>query len=280
MNTLVRKAKTVLVLALPLILVHSALGADVVLWEEDFEDVVLESSIDEGLVKNKVWSNKYEGWTIETIVPDNIGVREWQSWAFADAAWWTATAGDQERSKFTVEANDGLARGTIAIADPDEWDDKPAAGGNPEAVQDYDTSLTSPPIDIRNAGADSITIQFDSSWRPEDIQEAEVSVSFDGGKPEVLMTMVSKGTTTDFEIEYKRFKENFQDLENVNETIVLDEIPSPAGAREMQITWRMPAADNDWWWAIDNVVVSTNAFSVDATGKLTTTWGSLKRAAR
>jgi len=229
------------------------------------------------LANDNAWTNEYGDWTITTIVPSDIGVREWQSWAIADATWWTATAGNQERAQFTDAAQGGLARGNVAIVDPDEWDDKEPP--DPEAVQDYDTSLTSPAIDIRGVVADSITIQFDSSWRPEDLQAAEVSVSFDGGPSELLLTMTSVGTTTDFSVVYKGSQEIFDDLVNVNETIVLDGIPNPDGAETMNITWRMPVADNDWWWAIDNIVVTgdLNPTAVEAQGKLATVWGTLKR---
>ena len=50
--------------------------------------------------------------------PDNDGVTEWAGWSFADYNWWVQVAGDQSRSAFS------LARNVVAVADPDEWDDK------------------------------------------------------------------------------------------------------------------------------------------------------------
>ena len=39
-------------------------------------------------------------------------------------------------------------------------------------------------------------------------------------------------------------------------------------------------ADNDWWWALDNIVVtgakSKVSTPVEANGKLATTWGAIR----
>jgi hypothetical protein len=61
-------------------------------------------------------------WTIDdSVMPfigdPLVGVTEFEGWTFVDKNWWIATAGDQDRSQFVS------ASGTIAVADPDEWDD-------------------------------------------------------------------------------------------------------------------------------------------------------------
>lgn len=47
----------------------------------------------------------------------------------------------------------------------------------------------------------------------------------------------------------------------------------------MTINWTMADAGNDWWWAIDNIVVTgvTVPSAVGSAGKLGTQWGRLKR---
>ena len=45
-----------------------------------------------------------------------------------------------------------------------------------------------------------------------------------------------------------------------NETIEQD-LSNPANAASMVITWDMPEAGNDWWWAIDNIEVTGQASS-------------------
>ena len=71
-------------------------AADTVLFEEDFEDVPLESSIMEEVKDNKVWSGTPpEDWEITNENPKDLGMPEWRTWAIVDLEWWTLTAGDQ-----------------------------------------------------------------------------------------------------------------------------------------------------------------------------------------
>ena len=81
--------------------------------------------------------------------------------------------------------------------------------------------------------------------------------------------------TTLFELPEEGFDETLADLEQVNETMEI-EIPNPASARKMVITWAMTDATNDWWWAIDNISLKTTEYAVSAAGKLASSWGSVK----
>ena len=73
----------------------------------------------------------------------------------------------------------GFARGigTVAIADPDEWDDI----GNPAGIGTFNSFLKTPPINITGIRSNSLALTFDSSFRPEGNQKATVTASFDGG---------------------------------------------------------------------------------------------------
>ena len=258
-------APLLLALALPSV-------ADEVIFEEDFESVVLGPNVDEGVAGNKVWSAEGpEGWVSEFDLANEDGVTEWKGWTFPSAEWWNSAAGNQERAQYTDNARDGLAIGTIAVADPDEYDDlnDGAAGAS------YFVWLHSPPIPVNNAGADSITIKFDSSWRPEDTQNARLYATFDDDDEVDILTMRSQGIATEFIAPNDKIDEIFNDLENVNETLELS-IPNPKGSRLMVVTWEMTDAGNDWWWAIDNIEVSTSAFAVDAAGKAAIAWGEVK----
>ena len=246
--------------------INAAYGLEAVLFEEDFEELVLQDTINEEVARNKVWTDiPPEGWTIEDDLCD--GMPEWDGWAFADGSWWMQTAGDQERNQFI----NGKAEGIIAIADPDEWDDL----GSPGSRCKYNTWLSTPPINIASAAAESLVLTFDSSWRPEDTQNAHLSVSFDGGAEIVIMKMTSQGTNTLYEEPLDNFDELIPDLQQVNETMEL-EIPNPKGSKTVIITWAMTDATNDWWWAIDNISLKTTEMAVSAKGKLASTWGSVK----
>jgi hypothetical protein len=54
------------------------------------------------------------------------------------------------------------------------------------------------------------------------------------------------------------------------------ELPNPIGSKTVVITWAMTDAANDWWWAIDNISLITTEMAVSASGKLASSWGSVK----
>ncbi len=251
-------------------------GIDTVLFEEDFEAVKLEDSIEEGVKGKDVWSNTPpEGWEITNENPKDLGMPEWRTWAIIDFAWWTQTAGDQERSKFTMKQNDGKGIGKGVVADPDEWDDW-EVNGKPEAKSAWNGHLITPSINIKGAAAESLVLTLDSSWRPEDTQTAEITVSFDGGKEERILLFESSGVQTLVTIPtLKKNEEKVNDLEQVNETLKIP-IDNPADAAEMVVSFGVIDARNDWWWAIDNIKIVSTAFDVEPRSKLTVKWADIK----
>jgi hypothetical protein len=213
----------------------------VVIFEEDFEGLVLGPSVDEEIPSDEVWTKTPpSGWMIDDSgVPGagdttNDGVTEWAGWSFADKNWWAETAGDQQRSQFV------LGNGIVAIVDPDEWDDATHAEGL------LNSFLNTPEIDVAGieAGPGKLQLKFDSSWRREDTQTANVTVQFDDGDPIEVLRFESEGADTGFVKD-----------DAVSETVTVD-IDRPAAAKKMIITFGMTKAGNDWWWAIDNIQVS------------------------
>ena len=146
-------------------------------FSEDFEGLELGQNVEEGRLPlslqgenalDTVWSKTGpEGWVQDDSgVPGfddeaNDGVTEWAGWSFANKDWWTAVAGDQNRSQY----NSG--QGTVLVADPDEWDDQ----GHPPVGDEngyYVTKIDTPEISLAEVGeGDEVSLQFDSSWRPE-----------------------------------------------------------------------------------------------------------------
>jgi hypothetical protein len=224
------------------------------LFFEDFESLTLGANVEEGILtgsggaKSNVWTKTAPaGWNIDdTGVPGvgtaQDGVTEWAGWSFANREWWASTAGGQERELFTK----GI--GAVAIADSDEWDDiQPHAAGN------MATFLTTSAINISGQSANSLVLKFDSSWRAEDPQKANVRVSYDGGTPvEVLRWESVAGP-------------NFHG-DNVDESVTVA-LLNPAGATSMKLTFGYFDTLNNWWWAIDNLEVSAGSV-VSGLGRL------------
>lgn len=200
-------------------------------YSQDFEGLDLGPFVDELGGDGTDWTNRPpDGWTVDNSGVPAGGVTEWQGWSFADNDAW-AQVDDQQRSGFTN------ASGTIAVADPDEWDDLPRDAGT------YNTVLSSPRM-IVTGTTNGVVVSFDSSWRPENDQKARLEVSFDGQPPENVFLWVSSPENDP----------NFKP-DSVNDHVaVLVNVPS--GADEMVLSWALFDAGNNWWWAIDNIGIS------------------------
>ncbi len=189
----------------------------------------------------------YNGWTQEfgydwddagpsLPAPAGVGVAEWQGWAVADKGFWQ-NADRQLREEFTKGS------GRVAVADPDEWDDFDPFGIDPDSTGVFNARLTSPQISLSGVTESTVVVRFDSSWRPEDTQKVAVWASFDGGPFTQVLFWDSDASSPNFK------------PDATNETVVLP-VSNPAGASSMRLRWEMFDATNDWWWAVDNIVVA------------------------
>jgi hypothetical protein len=218
-------------------------------FQEDFEGVELGTSPEENAGTPGVWTDTPpEGWFIDESGIPGIGdpavdgMTDWAGWALTDKDWWTNVAGDQRRSEFT------LGQGTIAVADPDEWDDAAHPDDYNVAADPYDTWMSTPPIDISGAQPGTLQLTFDSSWRPEydgDYhQTANITAFYNDQDPVEVLLWESDSTSP-----------NFKDDNSTNETITVD-LNNPPGATSVTLTFGLYDAGNDWWWAIDNLKVT------------------------
>ncbi|MDH3684814.1 MAG: PEP-CTERM sorting domain-containing protein [Myxococcales bacterium] len=80
--------------------------------------------------------------------------------------------------------------------------------------------------------------EFDDNYH----QTANLIAAFDVGSPLEVFLWESDPTSPDFKDDA------------VDERVDLD-IPVPAGATEVVLTFGFFDAGNDWWWAIDNIGV-------------------------
>jgi hypothetical protein len=232
--------------------------AQLTLLAEDFEGLDLGSNVEEGLSGSEVWTNEPPpGWSIDNDGmpgigdPDTDGVVEWAGWSFASKEWWVAAAGDQDRGLFS------RGQGTVMIADPDEWDD--ADGAARAAIMPidlYDTFASTPVINIpANIPAGRIKLSFDSSWRPEGMDDLDqsnnqtgtISVRYNGGPQNEVLRWDSDPESNTFH-PYA-----------VNERITNLDLEYNGTDTTLQLTFGLGQAWNDWWWAVDNVLIAVPA---------------------
>ncbi len=224
-----------------------------ILYSEGFDRLPLGPNVDEGLAAPNVWTDRGpEGWILDDSgvpgidsedadgdgIPDLDGVTEWAGWSFADKDWWSQTAGDQQRSTFT------RACGAVMIADPDEWDDLPHTPVTDEVR--LDNVATTGDIALQGAAAGTVKLRFDSSWRPYDRSLGLIEASYDGADPIEVLRLESSA-----ESEYYR-------PDTTSESITVD-LQNPEGASNVKLTFKLLNAGNDWWWALDNLLVFTGA---------------------
>ncbi len=215
------------------------------LYSEDFEGLALDpfvSPTEGGGDGTDFTADAPDGWVQDNTTPEG-GPAEFFGWTFLDKNSWTVTAGDQGRAGFTKGS------GTVMVADPDEYDD----GDTDVDPNQFNAYIKTPAIDLSGVAAGSATVTFDSSWRPEDSQKAVLTVSYDGGAPVELLRFTSDPTDPDFKDDA------------VNETLSID-LDNPEGASSAVISFGVIEAGNDWWWAIDNVVVQGDASGAGVSG--------------
>lgn len=175
------------------------------------------------------------------------GVPEWRGWSFADKNAW-AQVDNQARDSFT------LATGTIAIADSDEWDDAANTGT-------FNSFLTTRPIDLSNVTAGSVALEFNSSFRAEGNQLGKVEISYNGGAFSDLQTfLTADGMNSHIVIDSSTVLNSV-----IGGGTVVGALNSPASGT-VQFRFSVTNADNNWWWAIDDVKVTGERVGVPFAG--------------
>jgi hypothetical protein len=250
----------------------TSVQAQLTLFSENFEGIPLGPSIEEAAA-NDVWSDTPPaGWTKDDSgVPgvnnedlpapqlDNNGKIEWAGWAFTNKTWWSTAVDGQGREQFA------RGSGTVMVADPDEWDDEQhpnvnaTTGSTADCVGDtvnpcmYDAYITTRTFDIpAGIPANRIMLAFDSSWDDEGAddsqhlannQRATINVRYNNGAPVNVLTFDSVPTSSP----------NYHGTaysEAVERNLQYD-----GAATNMSLTFGLDLAENDWWWAVDNIRV-------------------------
>ncbi|MFO0897519.1 MAG: Ig-like domain-containing protein [Pirellulales bacterium] len=184
------------------------------------------------------------GWTKETNLPQPQP--EYNGWTQLDKNFWIAQQGSQGRDVWE------LGQGTVAVMDPDAFSDFATIPNH-----NLEAYTTLPPIHLTDIAANSVRLDFDSSFRPETPrlddehpdwigQTGLLDVSFDGG-----------ATWDNVLLQNTETAGGQGSLEHANEHLTIN-IPNPAGG-SLLVRFGIVNATNDWWWAIDNIKVTGNA---------------------
>jgi hypothetical protein len=173
------------------------------------------------------------GWT-----RDNSGVPEgpppeFRGFTFMNKDSWVATEGNQERFLFSS------GTGTVMVADPDAFDD-----GTDIDPNLFRALVTTPAIPLAGVSPNTLVLNLNSSFRPYDGMTARVAVRFDNGSFNNILEYTTANSGGD------------SNLMRVDETLALN-VANPAGAGNVQFRFEMAEAGNDWWWAVDNIQVTT-----------------------
>ncbi len=220
------------------------------LLTQDFELMTLQPAVFEtvGLTANgrDFTLTPPPGFEVDNTLMPPGGVPEWNGWSFAAKSFWQ-TQGGQGRASFT------RGSGTIAVGETDEWDDTPTLNNS------FNSKVLTNPIDLETVAAGSVVLEFDSSFRPENSQIGTLEVTFDGGTNwQTLLTLDPANTSNDLA------------SANVNERRSIPVNNPDTGS--MKFRWGVTGA-NDWWWAIDNIVVTGTVQGVSFPGIIdSTTW--------
>ncbi|WP_409484117.1 metallophosphoesterase family protein [Arsenicicoccus dermatophilus] len=179
-----------------------------VLWQESFDGQASPTGFTHRAPR---------GWTIASS-GFTTGEQRWAGWAFTNVRDWTWAVGTERRHWFTG------AHDTVAVVESKH---------QRLAPRDHlTTTLTSPPVQV--AGQRDLALRFDSHYaQGKAPQSAYVTVSFDGGAPQRLLTLD---------------KDRLSAHEDLTVTV-------PRGAGTARFSWTYDQGRNDLWWAVDNVAL-------------------------
>lgn len=156
-----------------------------------------------------------KGWSIDNSKMPSGGTAEWVGWTFTTNEFWSSADKAQGRENFI------RGRDVIAVADSDEWDDRPHGVGR------FDSTLNTPAYKVKKS--ESVSLTFQNFYQQEGSQTAEVLVSWDGAPATVAAA----------------FTENANGRAEVT-------VDVPEGANEVQFGFHYTGTNN-WYWGIDDV---------------------------
>jgi hypothetical protein len=236
---------------------------------DDFEDVTLipfDVANDSGTVGDGTdWTNVIPGWVIENT-PDHVptDADAYNGWVALDVDSWVDEQGPQGSSIAPTGRNRmrlGVDNNTALIADPDAWDDFPPFNQTADGFNSY----VSHTYDLTGRDLASLSLGFDWDFKTEDNQIGTAEVSFDGGSTwQLLFAIASENWEGDAVWGPFAFADQLTWSTNPGTDTVqftqgtfvsgVDFFP-PEGATSMTVRFGCILSGNDWWFAVDNVLL-------------------------
>ena len=239
---------------LPLEPFVEASGGDGTDWTNDIrsgtslEWVIDNSEMVPGVLgdgKGTDWTRDIPNWTIDNS--GNLGFsyeQGYDGWAAMDVGSWIAEQGGQGRTLFDIED----PHNTTMVADGDAFYDYDSNfdetdGAPDKALNTYAWRF----YDLSNFDSETIFIQFEYEFRVENEQLAVVEVSFDYGATWSNLLELDNNDGANGDI-----------LANLGMFNAGVDFPAEASGG-MILRFGYLCADNNWWFAFDNVLVEADA---------------------
>ncbi len=212
---------------------------------DDFEYVELQpfdvASGGDGTDWSNVIGNGANQWSIDNSqMTGTTSEGAYFGWTAMDVNSWIAEQGTQiGRSVFATPSHN-----TILVADPDAWDDFTSDASTPGF-----NSYVQRTFDLTDVDISTLRIEFDYEFAAEDSQRGTFEISFDGGSTWTLLL--------DFDSDVVPANTFFTGHAVFNAG---DEFE----ATNDIMTMRFACIDsaNDWWFAIDNVLLTVEAVPI------------------
>lgn len=142
-------------------------AAQTPLFFEDFDNLPLGPSVDEFFFEEAFTKTLPFGWDrfddVPGITNPDLGVEEWEGWSLADLGFWREAGLADKAPELRLQFDRGA--GTIAVADPDQWDALGRPANSPNGGF-YNSIIRTPDIGLADAIArgERVKLGFDSTW--------------------------------------------------------------------------------------------------------------------
>lgn len=255
-----------LAIALAIFAITVSAHGNTTLFFENFDSLPLQTSVSyTPPVANAFTHTPPTNWVrdasgVPGVGDPDFGIFEWEGWSFARKGFWESVGGGARR-------NFSFGQGTVAVADPDLWND---SGDPANQLGFYNTQLSTPSINFSSPDTGARKIVFDSSWFPQccddgkhfdpkgNNQTATLRLRFPNNSTKTVLRWESapyidpNGRPS---LNPTNAPNPFYKSAAPNERILIDLSPFLAGVSfsQARLEFLLTNAGDDGWWAFDTM---------------------------